>query len=160
MCNTPFTLIYHALSTSATTASSKMERGEKGPFVPHAFVNACSSLRCSQAVSIKHNDETVAALRVGRIRIGTGSYVASQSSITQGVSLPANSRVECDACDPPLCNRPVHLFTALQLRVRSQRQLGPCRKPPAVCTRQPNSADSACRRQHPSQHTPYFLHHP
>ena len=101
--------MYPASSTLATIASSKMEHGEAGSHVPDTTANPCYSLRCSQAVSVKHNCDTVAALRVGRIRIGAGSYVASQSSITQGVSLPANSRVECDTCD----TLPLHALSAL-----------------------------------------------
>jgi acetyltransferase-like isoleucine patch superfamily enzyme len=82
-----------------------------------------SSLKCSQAVSVKCNHEFIAALRVGRIRIGSGSYLASQSSITQGVVLPANSRVQCDAwAFLALQHVPIH-SRILQLRFRSQRQI-------------------------------------
>jgi hypothetical protein len=72
---------------------------------------------------MKLNDKTIAALRVGRICIGAGSYVASQSSITQGVSLPANSRVECDACVSPNVHflNMMLLLNILQLRQRRQR---------------------------------------
>jgi hypothetical protein len=112
-----FSLMCHALSTLVTTASLKMEHGETRAFgrCKHLNANSCFSLRCSQAVLTKFSDESIAALRVGRICIGAGSHVASQSSITQGVTLPANSRVECDACDRPTTASFISLFIILQV---------------------------------------------
>jgi acetyltransferase-like isoleucine patch superfamily enzyme len=54
-------------------------------------------LRCSQVVLLARDGTSTAVLRVGRIELGEGSYVACQATITQGVCLPANSQVECDA---------------------------------------------------------------
>lgn len=63
----------------------------------NCFIDNGARLRCSQVVVSSSNGVSKTAVRVGRIHIGAGSYVACQATITQSVTLPANSQVECDA---------------------------------------------------------------
>lgn len=63
----------------------------------NCFIENGARLRCSQVVLLARGGTSTSVLRVGRIQLGEGSYVACQATITQGVCLPAYSQVECDA---------------------------------------------------------------
>ncbi len=88
----------------------------------YCYIENGARLRCSQVVVVNNHGVSETAVRVGRISMGSCCYVSCQATITQGVTLPANSHVECDAYVTESNSQSVHVAAAPECQFDSDFQ--------------------------------------